>query len=176
MRKPLPSLFVLAVLAAGPLVAQEITTTPLIEIPVEELDLGDGFDPAMDDLFDPQAEAAPLDDLLEELTAAPVEAPRQEVATGPTGVLRVLDKLTGEVTDLELAAGESRELGFLGVTVTECRYPVDNPAGDAFIFVRATDLREGLDIFAGWMIASAPALNAIDHPRYDVWALRCSTS
>ncbi|MDA9980314.1 DUF2155 domain-containing protein, partial [Yoonia sp.] len=30
--------------------------------------------------------------------------------------------------------------------------------------------------FAGWMLASAPALNAMDHPRYDVWALRCITS
>jgi hypothetical protein len=28
-------------------------------------------------------------------------------------------------------------------------------------------------LFEGWLIASAPALNAMDHPRYDVWALRC---
>jgi hypothetical protein len=174
MRQSLPVFLVLAVLA-GPLAGQEITTTPLIEIPVEDLDLGDGFDPDPDGLFDPEVDAAPLDDLLEELSAAPVEAPRQEVAIGPTGVLRVLDKLTGEVTDIELALGQSRELGFLGVSIAECRYPVENPAGDAFIFVQLTDLREGLDLFAGWMIASAPALNAIDHPRYDVWALRCST-
>lgn len=164
----------LALIAALPLAAQEITTTPLdgqplIEIPVEELDLGDGFDPDA-------LEEVPLDDLLEELTSAPVEAPREEVANGPTGTLRVLDKLTGEVTDIELTEGERRELGFLAVTMAECRYPVENPAGDAFIFVNAFDLREGLDLFAGWMIASAPALNALDHPRYDVWALRCSTS
>jgi hypothetical protein len=174
MRKSFSTFLLLAVLA-GPLAAQDITTTPLIEIPVEDLDLGDGFDPDLDNQFDQDVDAVPLDDLLEELSAAPVEAPRQEVATGPTGVLRILDKLTGEVTDVELAAGESRELGFLAVTVTACRYPVENPAGDAFIFVEATDLREGVGIFAGWMIASAPALNAIDHPRYDVWALRCST-
>ncbi len=31
-------------------------------------------------------------------------------------------------------------------------------------------------LFSGWMLASAPALNAMDHPRYDVWALRCITS
>ncbi len=31
-------------------------------------------------------------------------------------------------------------------------------------------------IFVGWMIASAPALNALDHPRYDVWMLSCLTS
>jgi len=29
--------------------------------------------------------------------------------------------------------------------------------------------------FDGWMIASAPALNALDHARYDVWVMRCKT-
>ncbi len=156
-----------------PVTAQEIVVTPLgdeplIEIPVEDLDLG------LDDEFNPNADEAPLDDLLEELTGAPVEAPREEVTKGPYGVLRVLDKLTGEVTDVELAEGEERELGFLSVAMQECRYPIDNPAGDAFIFVQAFDLRERVDLFSGWMIASAPALNAMDHPRYDIWALRCN--
>ena len=169
MTKAKTFLLLAGMLSASTAAAQEITTTPLIEIPVEELDLGDGFDPDA-------ADVAPLDDLLEELTGAPVEAPREEVAAGPTGTLRVLDKLTGEVTDVTLAAGETRALGFLSVTLAECRYPVENPAGDAFIFVEAFDLREDVDLFSGWMIASAPALNAMDHPRYDVWALRCSTS
>ena len=117
-----------------------------------------------------------LDDLLTDLGSVTTETPREEVAQGPSATMRVLDKLTGEVTDLTLAAGETREIGFLAVTMQECRYPVTNPAGDAFVFVDAIDLRESLDVFSGWMIASAPALNALDHPRYDIWALRCSTS
>ncbi|SFS04684.1 DUF2155 domain-containing protein [Yoonia litorea] len=161
-------------LFVAPAQAQEITITPLddaplIEIPLDQLDLGDDFNPNIGD--DGQ-----LDNLLEELTASPVEAPRAEVSSGPSGTLRVLDKLTGEVNDVTLMAGQTRRLGFLSVTVAECRYPVENPSGDAFIFVRASDLREDVDLFAGWMIASAPALNALDHPRYDIWALRCTTS
>jgi len=159
---------------AGYAVAQDITTTPLIEIPVEELDLGDGFDP--DAQIDEGAGDDMLDDLLTDLGSVTTETPREEVAQGPSATMRVLDKLTGEVTDLTLAAGETREIGFLAVTMQECRYPVTNPAGDAFVFVDAIDLRESLDVFSGWMIASAPALNALDHPRYDIWALRCSTS
>ncbi|MEO0381372.1 MAG: DUF2155 domain-containing protein, partial [Pseudomonadota bacterium] len=27
-----------------------------------------------------------------------------------------------------------------------------------------------------WMIASAPALSAMEHARYDVWVMRCTTS
>jgi hypothetical protein len=108
------------------------------------------------------------------LWAAPVAA--QEATTARGGVVRVLDKITGTVTDLELRAGEVRSVGSLNVTLGECRYPVDNPAGDAFALLSIT-LRDRPDpVFTGWMIASAPALNALDHPRYDVWALRCITS
>ncbi|MEM8770610.1 MAG: DUF2155 domain-containing protein [Pseudomonadota bacterium] len=34
---------------------------------------------------------------------------------------------------------------------------------------------EGENIFRGWMFASAPALNALEHPVYDVWVIDCKT-
>lgn len=34
---------------------------------------------------------------------------------------------------------------------------------------------EGVNIFRGWMFASAPALNALEHPVYDVWVIDCKT-
>ncbi len=30
-------------------------------------------------------------------------------------------------------------------------------------------------IFSGWMFASSPALNALEHPVYDVWVIDCRT-
>lgn len=30
-------------------------------------------------------------------------------------------------------------------------------------------------IFSGWMFASSPALNALEHPVYDVWVIDCKT-
>ncbi|WP_439155416.1 DUF2155 domain-containing protein [Yoonia sp.] len=103
-------------------------------------------------------------------------ATAQEVQTAAGGTLRVLDKLTGELTDMSLQVGESSTLGYLQVTLNQCRFPVSNPAGDAYaeVVVRYRDAAD--PVFAGWMLASSPALNAMDHPRYDVWALRCMTS
>jgi hypothetical protein len=118
----------------------------------------------------------PIDDLVGELTVTSNEAPAQKVMAATAGELRVLDKLTGVVTDLSLQQGETGALGFLAVTLNECRYPVDNPSGDAFAQVSVVDRKENTPLFSGWMLASAPALNAMDHPRYDVWALRCTTS
>lgn len=34
---------------------------------------------------------------------------------------------------------------------------------------------EGVNIFRGWMFASSPALNALEHPVYDVWVINCTT-
>ena len=103
-------------------------------------------------------------------------AAAQQAGEATAGVVRVLDKVTGAVTDLRLAAGETAALGHLKVTLVECRYPLSNPNGDAFTKLTVVYRDLVVPVFQGWMIASAPALNAMEHPRYDVWALRCITS
>lgn len=98
-----------------------------------------------------------------------------EVASAPGAVLRALDKSLGRPTDIEMSNGQAVVFGRIAVRLFDCRYPVDNPASDAFAHIEVTDL-DGNSLFDGWMIASSPALVALEHPRYDVWVLRCSTS
>ncbi|EAR51611.1 hypothetical protein OG2516_01791 [Oceanicola granulosus HTCC2516] len=106
--------------------------------------------------------------------AAPAAA--QQANSAPGGVLRVLDKQTGHVEDLELQAGQTAQSGLVEVSLGACRYPAGNPAGDAYALLTVHYRGQVEPVFRGWMIASAPALNAMDHPRYDVWVLRCITS
>ena len=96
-----------------------------------------------------------------------------EIVTAKAGILRVHDKMTGVVSDYDLAAGASQSVGRLTVTLDECRYPSDLPMGEAFAHLTITDSQSAVPLFKGWMVASSPALSAFDHPRYDVWALRC---
>ena len=91
-------------------------------------------------------------------------------------VLRTLDRVSGEVIDVEMANGQTMAYGPLQVTLHECRYPANNRAGDAFGLLHIVDALAAEELFAGWMIASSPAINALEHPRYDVWVLRCMTS
>ena len=99
-----------------------------------------------------------------------------ETLNGDRAVLRGLDKISGIVGDIDIPTGGSGTYGHMRLEVSECRYPVANPSGDAFAYL--TILQDGAEapVFQGWMIASAPALNALDHARYDIWLLRCSTS
>lgn len=97
------------------------------------------------------------------------------VTIAPEGAdLRTLDKMSGKVTDLVLAPGGSTRLGILTVSLQECRYPVDDPASNAYAYLIIRDDTAPDPLFRGWMIADSPALNALDHPRYDVWVLHCA--
>ena len=107
------------------------------------------------------------------LAAAPAMA--QEVTSAPGGILRWLDKVTGETADIELADGQSALSGRLTIQLDECRYPTANPASDAFAHLTVMEEGQGAPAFSGWMVASSPALSALEHPRYDVWVLRCLT-
>lgn len=90
--------------------------------------------------------------------------------------LKGLDTITGEVSDLQVAVGGTVRYERLLITLRECRYPEGNPSSDAFAYLTIQDDRNETPAFTGWMIASSPALNALEHPRYDVWVTRCTTA
>lgn len=103
------------------------------------------------------------------------QAAQEQAASGSAAVLRGLDKVNGRTVDAEIPVGGSAEILGLIVTLGECRYPADNPTGDAYAFLTVRSPANGEVFFEGWMIASSPALNALDHNRYDVWVIRCKS-
>lgn len=106
----------------------------------------------------------------------PLSALAQTQAQRGTGaVVRALEKVSGHITDFTLAPGEQAEFERLRIEMEECRYPAGDPAADAYAYLVIRENAEATPLFSGWMIASSPALNAMDHPRYDVWVLRCTT-
>lgn len=109
------------------------------------------------------------------LAAAPAVAQDVRTSEAPGAILRWLDKMSGETADVELTAGQSAVSGHLTIRLDECRYPSADRASDAYAHLTIHDSRTTTPVFDGWMIASSPALSALDHPRYDVWILRCTT-
>ena len=97
------------------------------------------------------------------------------VTAGTGAMVRTLDKLEGETREIELRSGETVALNRMDITLQECRYPADDPASEAYAYLLIRDREEGETVFEGWMLATSPALNPMDHSRYDVWVLRCTT-
>jgi len=91
-------------------------------------------------------------------------------------VLRALDKITARITEIELKLGEEVRFGTLAIRAKYCRTrpPIEPP--ETFAYLEVDDLKRSGDIervFEGWMVASSPALNALEHAVYDVWIINC---
>lgn len=90
--------------------------------------------------------------------------------------LRGLDKIAGASTDIPVSVGQTVEFGQLTVTLRECRYPADDPSSNAYAYLVIQEKATAKTDFEGWMIADSPALSSLDHPRYDIWVVRCKSS
>ena len=99
---------------------------------------------------------------------------QEQTNTADGALLRGLDKVSGEVVDFGIKSGEIYSLWKLEVKLSECRYPISNPVGDAFAHLTISQDKSENDLFRGWMIASSPAINPLEHARYDLWVLRCA--
>jgi len=73
-----------------------------------------------------------------------------------------------ETTDLDVLPGDA--VGEL--PTLEQQAQMEQPAPEVLEGPQA----EGVNIFRGWMFASSPALNALEHPVYDVWVIDCKTT
>lgn len=95
---------------------------------------------------------------------------------GDTVVLQGLDKVTARVWTFEAPVGQMVRFGTLEIVARTCeRTPPEEPP-ESVAFLDISELRRGeapKDLFHGWMFASSPGLNALEHPVYDVWVLDC---
>lgn len=116
-----------------------------------------------------------------------VAIPIEPVATGsrPGVRLRELDKMTGRTETVEIAVGETRQVGRLKITAEACRSPETNDPHGTFAFLKVWDVRsvngggraeEAEKLFSGWMFVQSPSISALDHPRYDLWVISCTMS
>jgi hypothetical protein len=104
-----------------------------------------------------------------------LEPPAQKI-DNPTAVFSGLDKITGRIIQFDVAINETVRFGALEVTPRVCytRPPTLSPNTDGFIEVDELTLQGELRrIFTGWMFATSPGLNAVEHPIYDVWLINC---
>jgi len=98
---------------------------------------------------------------------------------GDTVVLQGLDKVTARVWTFEARIGEAVRFGTLEIYPRFCDRtpPEEPPESKAFLDIyEARPGEERVGLFHGWMFASSPALNAFEHPVYDVWLLECKST
>jgi len=89
-----------------------------------------------------------------------------------------LDKITARSFRFEAPVGHTVKFKKLLITARTCyvRPPEETPETSVFVEVNEPPPQGGDELrrlFSGWMFASSPGLNALEHPVYDVWVIGC---
>ena len=92
-------------------------------------------------------------------------------------MLRGLDKITARITTFDAPIDEPVRFGALEIVARDCtKRPPEEPP-EVTVFLEIAEIGqpggERTPLFAGWMFASSPAISALEHPVYDVWAIDC---
>lgn len=91
-------------------------------------------------------------------------------------VFAALDKVTANISPLEIPVDESKKFGALTITPRICntRPLTERPVTSAFVEIDEKQL-DGSEkrIFTGWMFAESPGLHGVEHPVFDVWLSNC---
>jgi hypothetical protein len=91
------------------------------------------------------------------------------------GRFSLLNKVTGKVRPVELRLDEPLFVDDLSIVMFDCvsTPPEDPPETKAFLRIVETRKEVEALVFSGWMFASSPSLNALEHPEYDLWPKSC---
>jgi hypothetical protein len=94
-------------------------------------------------------------------------------------VLRGLDKITGRPTVITAPINQPTKYATLTITARYCYSTPQSETPETSAFVQIDDARPDQParrVFSGWMYASSPGLNGMQHPLYDVWVITCRTN
>lgn len=128
--------------------------------------------------------AATGDDAIIDLSKPPKSYTVADARPGKDGVkrmaiLRGLDKITGQPVNIDAPVGVPVTYATLTITAHYCYStpPSETPQTTAFLMIvdRRPD-QPSRQVFSGWMLASSPSLNGMQHPLYDVWVMSCKTN
>jgi hypothetical protein len=106
--------------------------------------------------------------------ASPAVPPKP---VGPmTLIMRGLDKITGRPTTVLVPIGQTAQFATFTISARYCYSTPSTETPETAAFVQIDDKRPDQPahrIFSGWMYASSPGLNGVEHPLYDIWVITC---
>ena len=89
-------------------------------------------------------------------------------------ILMLLDKVTANSQTIKISVGTTYAFESLDIKVLRCdkNPPEDTPESSAYLLISEPE-KSSATIFRGWMFASNPSINSLEHPVYDVWVKDC---
>jgi len=171
------------------------TTAPAVQASVAaQSSSSESYAPGELHPFVPQTGSASTSSSSSAVTVAHTEASSSSAAPVPytpktrprfgSAVIEALDKVTAESVRFEAPIGSAVRYKGLIYIVKACETTADDetqPDVMAYVQVRTSPVTatnttaavKSKEIFHGWMFASSPSLNPLQHPVYDAWVVSC---
>ena len=131
-----------------------------------------------DDIIEDDDIIAPLS-IMEVPVLDIVDEDEEEAALKPmlVGSFSLLHKVTAKVQKIELLSGQEYTIGDMSLTMHNCISTPPEEPPETKAFLEISEFKAGRDkaLFTGWMFASSPGINAMEHPVFDIWPLACKT-
>ena len=131
-----------------------------------------------DDIIEDDDIIAPLS-IMEVPVLDIVDEGEEEAALKPmlVGSFSLLHKVTAKVQKIELLSGQEYAIGDMSLTMHDCISTPPEEPPETKAFLEISEFKAGRDkaLFTGWMFASSPGINAMEHPVFDIWPLACKT-
>ncbi|MFZ5671102.1 MAG: DUF2155 domain-containing protein [Pseudomonadota bacterium] len=190
MRRTLPLVLVLALSGAAGLVRAQQTPAPNASAPAETPPAA----PEAEEAPPAPAASPPAPTAIEKPTTSETkpktaaEKPAEPLRRGRAGaaIIQALDKVTAETLRFEAPVGQPIRYKSLVITVKACETSAaDEATPEAAAYLTIDSQPKSLtgrappppkQVFRGWMFASSPGLNPLQHPVYDAWLIACRTS
>ena len=167
----------MAMVAAAPVGAQIIDDKmmpPVLIMPPPE----ETGETEADDIIEDDDIIAPLS-IMEVPVLDIVDEDEEEAAFKPmlVGLFSLLHKVTAKVQKIELLSGQEYAIGDMSLTMHDCISTPPEEPPETKAFLEISEFKAGRDkaLFTGWMFASSPGINAMEHPVFDIWPLACKT-
>ena len=167
----------MAMVAAAPVGAQIIDDKmmpPVLIMPPPD----ETGETEADDIIEDDDIIAPLS-IMEVPVLDIVDEDEEEAAFKPmlVGLFSLLHKVTAKVQKIELLSGQEYAIGDMSLTMHDCISTPPEEPPETKAFLEISEFKAGRDkaLFTGWMFASSPGINAMEHPVFDIWPLACKT-
>ena len=99
---------------------------------------------------------------------------------GDIAIFQGLDKITARIKTLEFEVGKNNKFGILDINIKRCVFSKPTETPESIVYINILDnskkqiqSKNTNVVFNGWMFASSPALNALEHPVYDLVLIEC---
>ena len=87
--------------------------------------------------------------------------------------LKILNKITANVEQIEIKLKENYEYDYLEIYAIDCYLSDKYEKTEKAVYLNIYNREINEKIFNGWMLKTLPSISSLEHPIYDIWIEDC---